>query len=322
VTHYGPVALAHHELSAAEADQLAAVAAGLAASAADPLAMAAAASRVRDQVPTVLREVLLRLRAGDDVHAVRIGNLPLRLAELPPTPTDSHAEVPTATALMCLLGAVLGDLYGFTAQQGGRLINDVCPSPSAVGIGNLSSGSKEPFPFHTEDTFHPCFPDYVLFLCLRNPDDVPLYMSVPDAPIPADTWDVLSQPRFVHKPSPSHSGETARSPRLPLLFGEAGRPSIRVNLANLDRSCLAAGERETIDDLTAMLTRNAVEVPSPAGGCVILDNLRTVHGRKPFTARFEGTDRWLKRATVIRDIRRCAAWCDTPDGRMLGTGYV
>jgi Taurine catabolism dioxygenase TauD, TfdA family len=316
------VTLAQYEPTPAEAEDLRAVAAKLAEPDAGPLAIAAKAPRMQDMLPDALREVLLRLRSGDDVHAVRIANLPLAVRELPPTPTDSHAEVRDATAFMCLIGSVLGDVYGFAAQQGGTLINDVCPSLSAVEIGNLSSGSRKPFPFHTEDTFHPCFPDYVLFLCLRNPDDVPVYVSGLDTPVRSEMWSVLSQPQFVHRPSPSHTGDTTLGLPLPILFGQPDLPHIRVNLANLDDSRLDTRARAGIADLTAMLRRNAAEIPCRVGDCVILDNLRTVHGRKPFNARFDGFDRWLKRATVIRDIRRCGAWCATASERMLGTGYA
>lgn len=318
----GTIALAQYELTPAEADDLRAVAAKLAEPDPGPLVMATKAPQMQDMLPGALRKVLLRLRSGDDLQAVRIANLPLPVRDLPPTPTDSHAEVRDATALMCLIGSVLGDVYGFSAQQVGKLINDVCPSPSAVGIGNLSSGSSKPFPFHTEDTFHPCFPDYVLFLCLRNPDDVPVYVSGLDIPVPEQMWSILSQPRFVHRPSPSHTGGSTAGLPLPILFGQPSLPHIRVNLANLDDSRLDAGARAAITELTAMLQRNAAEIPAQVGDCVILDNLRTVHGRKPFNARFDGSDRWLKRATVIRDLRRCGAWCATAGERMLGTGYA
>jgi hypothetical protein len=318
----GTVQLAQHELLSSEADELRALAARLAEPAAGTSQMAAKALERPDLLPGGMREALRRLRCGDDVHAVRIANLPLPVRTLPPTPTDSHAEVRDATALLCLIASALGDLYGFAAQQGGRLINDVCPSPSAVEIGNLSSGSKMPFPFHTEDTFHPCFPDYVLFLCLRNPQLVPIYASAPDEPVSAGLWDTLSEPQFVHRASPSHAGESRQRTGLPILFGQPSRPSIRVNLANLDCSRLSAAAQEGVAELSAMLERNAVEIPCEVGDCVILDNLRTVHGRKPFKPRFDGSDRWLKRATVIRDVRRCGAWCETVGERMLGTGYV
>ena len=42
---------------------------------------------------------------------------------------------------------------------------------------------------------------------------------------------------------------------------------------------------------------------TPGDICVI-DNYKAVHGRKPFRARFDGTDRWLRRLNMARDLRR------------------
>jgi enduracididine beta-hydroxylase len=44
-----------------------------------------------------------------------------------------------------------------------------------------------------------------------------------------------------------------------------------------------------------------------AGDVLILDNYRVVHGRKPFSAKFDGADRWLKRLNVTRDLRKSRA---------------
>jgi alpha-ketoglutarate-dependent taurine dioxygenase len=41
-----------------------------------------------------------------------------------------------------------------------------------------------------------------------------------------------------------------------------------------------------------------------SGDFCFLDNYRVVHGRKPFKARHDGTDRWLKRVNVVRDLRK------------------
>jgi enduracididine beta-hydroxylase len=41
-----------------------------------------------------------------------------------------------------------------------------------------------------------------------------------------------------------------------------------------------------------------------AGDFCFIDNYQAVHGRKPFEARFDGTDRWMKRINVVRDLRR------------------
>lgn len=170
--------------------------------------------------------------------------------------------------------------------------------------------------------FSPCFPDYVMFLCLRNPDLVPLLISAPDSPVPGEMWDLLSKPGFPHRASPSHGGDDAPAAWVRILFGQARAPGIRVNLANLDRSGLGGPGRDAVCALETMLRRNATEISLHVADCVILDNVRTVHGRKPFQARFDGSDRWLKRAIVSRDFRRCLAWSPWSAARTLGASYV
>jgi hypothetical protein len=39
-----------------------------------------------------------------------------------------------------------------------------------------------------------------------------------------------------------------------------------------------------------------------AGDLLVIDNDRAVHGRTPFTPRYDGTDRWLKRSLVMRAL--------------------
>ena len=44
-----------------------------------------------------------------------------------------------------------------------------------------------------------------------------------------------------------------------------------------------------------------------AGDLLVVDNAVAVHGRSPFTARFDGTDRWLQRTFVVSDLAPSAA---------------
>lgn len=311
-----------YDLSSAEAQALALQAMRLTESETELARIADAAARPASLLPKGVLDLLQEFRSGGVWHAVRFTNLPVPAGGLPVTPIDGHGYVPEATALLFLLGSALGDMYGFSAQQGGELVNDIMPSPSSIGIGNISSGSREPFPFHTEDTFHPCFPDYVMFLSLRNADRIPLQVSAPRPPVPADMWDLLSKPRYAHKPSPSHAQENAMNSRAPVLFGAEDAPNIRINFANLDRSSLSDPELAAVNALGEMLRRNAVDVPLEAADCVILDNMRTVHARRSFQARFDGSDRWLKRAIVSRDLRRSTALAQRVSARMLGPAYI
>jgi L-asparagine oxygenase len=53
------------------------------------------------------------------------------------------------------------------------------------------------------------------------------------------------------------------------------------------------------------------------GDVLVIDNQRCVHGRRPFRARLDGSDRWLRKATVTRDLRKSAGRRESPGSRVL-----
>lgn len=55
-----------------------------------------------------------------------------------------------------------------------------------------------------------------------------------------------------------------------------------------------------------------------AGDLLVIDNAVAVHGRTPFTPRFDGTDRWLQRTFVVSDLRSSDA---ERRGRVIATHF-
>ena len=55
-----------------------------------------------------------------------------------------------------------------------------------------------------------------------------------------------------------------------------------------------------------------------AGDLLVVDNAVAVHGRSPFTPRFDGTDRWLQRTFVVSDLAPSAA---DRRGRVITTRF-
>jgi L-asparagine oxygenase len=55
-----------------------------------------------------------------------------------------------------------------------------------------------------------------------------------------------------------------------------------------------------------------------AGDLLVVDNAVAVHGRSPYSPRFDGTDRWLQRAFVVSDLRPSAA---DRHGRVITTVF-
>jgi alpha-ketoglutarate-dependent taurine dioxygenase len=70
------------------------------------------------------------------------------------------------------------------------------------------------------------------------------------------------------------------------------------------------GDRDAEEALEALvkgIEEHIVEEVLQPGSFLFIDNYRTVHGRKAFTAQYDGTDRWLKRINITRDLRRSRA---------------
>jgi alpha-ketoglutarate-dependent taurine dioxygenase len=87
-----------------------------------------------------------------------------------------------------------------------------------------------------------------------------------------------------------------------MLFGDRESPYIRLDpyfTTPLDDEAGAA-----LNALAKIVDDNLQEVALQPGDCIFIDNYRVVHGRKSFKARYDGTDRWLKRINLTRDLRK------------------
>jgi hypothetical protein len=55
-------------------------------------------------------------------------------------------------------------------------------------------------------------------------------------------------------------------------------------------------------ELHVAVKRATKQVVLADGDLLVIDNDRAVHGRTPFIPRYDGTDRWLKRALVVTSL--------------------
>ena len=231
--------------------------------------------------------------------------------------------------LFVLLGSLLGDLIGWATQQDGHLIHEVMPIKSEEHE-QISTGSEQVIWWHNEDAFHPYRGDYVGLLCLRNPDGIATtFTSMDQVHLSVHHREILFEPRFVIRPDASHQNtngaphhapennhnylvrtaydqikELAQNPpKLPILFGSRVAPYIRIDPYFMDKP----DDAETqcaLNSLIREVDAHLTEIVLQPGDCLFVDNYRAVHGRKSFTARYDGTDRWLKRVNITRDLRK------------------
>lgn len=299
------------------------------------------------RLPRHLLDFLEEFRLREPSALCLVSGLDVDDEALGPTPphwrNSQFASRAFAQEVFFLLsGAVLGDAFGWSTQQDGRLMHDVLPIRGHEHY-EIGSNSLQHLSWHTEDAFHPCRGDYVALMCLRNPDDVETVVCQ-GLDLEWDRLDVeaLFEAEFTQLPDNSHRPENvaqstgdatvdrlrARSFELiqswnehpvkrAILFGERLDPYMALDPYHMcldgwsDRSVRAY--RELCEAIEGGLRGVALQ----PGDCLFLDNYRAVHGRKSFRARYDGSDRWLKRLNITRNLRGSRSWRLSPGSRII-----
>ncbi|MFF0447668.1 guanitoxin biosynthesis L-enduracididine beta-hydroxylase GntD [Streptomyces sp. NPDC004609] len=300
-----------------------------------PRRLRAALHTFRSPEPTAPRAPRTRaavlLVAGNDVDEEGIGPTPPHWRDTSPTGAARRAEF-----LLVLYGSLLGEVYGWATQQDGRLVHDILPIAGQEDA-QLGSGSRAPLMWHTEEAFHPHRADYVGLLCMRNPDRVGTTVGAVDpAELTAGDIECGFEPRFYIRPDTSHlpeqnrpsAGDRARSfdrirrmdsapEPIPILFGDPADPFLRIDPAYMYTAPGDDRAGDTLERVMSSIEKSLLDVRLEPGTCCFIDNYRAVHGRARFQARYDGTDRWLKRVSVTRDLRRSAGERAGPGGRLI-----
>ena len=284
------------------------------------------------ELPRRVRAALREFRLHEPKGALCvISGWPLDYDKIGPTPRHWREKDPANNALdeeilLVLFGSLLGDPLGWATQQDGRIVHDIFPIQGHENE-QLGSGSEQVLWWHVEDAFHPYRGDYLGMMCLRNPDSVPTtFASLENVEIAPEEYAILSSPYFTIRPDESHltknrgkSGdlegdlnssyskieEMWNSPeRIPVLFGSAESPYIRLDPYFMDPVRDNAEAQAALEGLIKKIDGIISDQVLKPGDFCFIDNYKAVHGRKPFKARYDGNDRWLKRINVARDIRK------------------
>lgn len=294
------------------------------------------------ELPRALRLAVNAARLDDRKHGLVIGRNLVDDDGIGRTPLGwQHADTRasrTHAFLIMLYGSLLGDVVGWATQQDGRLVTDVVPTPG-MEQSLVSSSSTTELGWHTEDAFSPYRADFVGLLCLRSPQLTATTIGHLDLEaMPERVARVLRRPRFHILPDTSHEaalntdpaaagradafGRLDRVRREPplvaLLEGHADAPVLRIDG---DFVVAAEGDPEAaaaLDWLVGHLGDSLYDFPLAAGDMGFIDNRNVVHGRRPFTPRYDGTDRWLKRVNVVEDLRRTRPGRPSAASRVIG----
>ncbi|MFJ3640785.1 clavaminate synthase Cs1 [Streptomyces sp. NPDC090108] len=267
------------------------------------------AKRLAERLPQELRDGLDDFNAhGNADGYLLLRGLPVEPDdELPATPASSPApadrQLLNMEAMLCVVGGALGLLTAYDQGYGNRrsitVLHELYPTPEAHPLSG--STSKTQLEFHTDLSHHAHQPNYILLSCSRGDHEgkaATLVGSIRKAlPLLSDeVRDQLFEGKFTLRYDATDPEATVRTRPL---YGDRSDPYVSFN-----RSCVSAETPQDVAALSALSTA-LTDVIEPVlltrGDLLIIDNFRIAHGRAPFTARWDGKDRWLHRAYVRTD---------------------
>ena len=266
--------------------------------------LGAAARSGTDLPPITLDRIRSFAATPQGPGALLIRGLPTgELPATPATPTSPTAKDRSSEFVLSAIAQQLGEVVGYAPEHGGAVIQNLVPV-AAQATRQTSTSSGVDLAFHTETAFHPYRPSHLVLLCLRgDPSASTTVCSVEDlvTGLTDDTRHVLCQPRFRCGVDESFGGRPDQLGRPgSILWGDPDDLRLwfdeQLMVGTDDQAA------EALEELTTLMAARRREIVLEAGDCLIIDNERAVHGRSAFSARYDGTDRWLQRAFVVASL--------------------
>jgi hypothetical protein len=284
-----------------------------------------AAGDAGPRLPPAVDDALVEFTNDPGEHgALLLTGLPV--GDPPATPARPDAAVAKDRASEMVLLTIarrLGEPIGYVQEHGGGIVQNIVPARHDEHR-QLSTSSAVTLEWHTETAFHPHKPRYLLLLCLRGDPGARTLLSSLAHVLPSldeDAVRILQSPRFRTRPDTSFLSDDAAEP------GELGPPMSVITAGEpgasftYDEDLMVGVDDEAqavLDRLGELVRSHASAIALESGDLLVVDNLRSVHARSAFRARFDGSDRWLQRAFVVSDLAPSAA---ERTGRIITTRF-
>ena len=241
--------------------------------------------------------------------ALLIHNTPIDKALSAPPTTDVEAEHKTSflsEMMLLTLAQQLGESFSYIEEKETHIIHNIVPQRKGEHL-RANTGSINDFLLHTELAFFDHRPDYLLLLCLRASNSgqsgLTTVAFIDDILDQLDdaTQALLRQPIYRVGIPESFGGRKNLTPMMPVMYGKTFDPELRVNFNNMHATTPEGVQ--ALHKLQTLLTLNLQKIFLSPGDLLVIDNKKAVHGRTPFVASYDGTDRWLQRIYVKSTLR-------------------
>lgn len=263
-------------------------------------------------------ETLAKFGAGNN-FALIVRNLPVD-KDLPPTPYLHDPAIEQCSvihlSILGMFGCIGINPLAYEGENDDSVFRHVVPKTHAEGAVS-SYGSRLHLGMHADnphlpligepvDTLSAC-PEYLSLTGVRCELGVPTrIVDVRDVlkDLPDFVRDELSRPNFCIQ-RPESFAKRDFNLKAPLVISSPeGDFLCRYNKANVKALTPAAEFALGLLETTSNSPIYERKILLQKGDFLIFKNQQTLHARDSFSARFDGTDRWMIRVFGIRDMAR------------------
>jgi L-asparagine oxygenase len=271
-----------------------------------------AAASLIGELPDRLGETLEEFgNSGRPEGCLLLGNLPT--GDVPATPTvrgESRGRNTLLAAAQAIIAEAIGHLVTYQAQNGRVFFEDLAPLEQQARLQTSMSNEVE-LEIHTELSFSPLRPDYLLLGCLRQHLAAKTYtFGVANLTEVASghCLSVLSQKRWmtgvdtaIRRSGYSLELGLRRGP-VSVLQLHGARPAVTFDNILMESDDVEAAW--AVDELmSTYLQRRRTHILHD-GEVLILENNHVMHGRSAFPATHSGSGRFLTRSCAVKDLRK------------------
>ena len=263
-------------------------------------------------------------------------NLSVDPSLLPHTPASNTHHIGETTDLAHIQALFLqhiSEMVAYEAEGHGRLFQDIVPNPT-LSTAQTSLGSQTELEIHTEQAFSNLRPDFLSLACLRGDPDAFTYIlpvQVLIVHMTPEEQALLREPLWMTGVDLSFKRAINSMTRykkeflegdlrgpMPILYGPMDAPHLRFD-QDLMRG-LTVDADHMIKKIVEIYYAHRLRHCLSPGEIMIVDNRRAVHGRSPFSPRYDGNDRFLVRCFSKIDYES-TAYARPDHGRMIAAIY-
>ena len=228
----------------------------------------------------------------------------LDVGYVPPTPATPYPAPEKIAPVFLEYAKKYGHPIGYIQEQNGQIIQNIVPVHKTEHQ-QISTSSKVELALHTETAFHPYKPDDVMLFCLRgDPQAITTYANFSDILKQLDktTIDILKKEWFTTGIDISFRTNGELDKQIPIkIINEYNGILSFIYDVTVIKGINDEAQKALVDTQKA-IENCTQEIVLKTGDLLVIDNRKTIHGRKPFQARYDGTDRWVQRILVREQL--------------------